>query len=72
MCCGQSGGQSRHLLLKLWLAEAKAYRVEAGSQKPEELGYRSPEREAWLTQGCKAPPPEPRAIHLLLTQAWIS
>lgn len=60
ICCGQSGGLSRHLLLKPWLAEAKACRVEAGSQMILRLQEHG-EKEAWPMQGRKAPPPELRA-----------
>lgn len=46
--------------MKPWLAEAKACRVEAGSQKI--LRLQEPgEKEAWPTRGRKAPPPELRA-----------
>lgn len=50
-------GLTRHLLLKPRLPEAKACRVEAGSQKI--LRLQEPgEKGAWPTQGRKTPPPE--------------
>lgn len=66
----ERGEQSRHLLLKRCLAEAKACREDAGSRK---RGYRSLEREkSDPHRVARHHPLSPEQTHLFLAQAWIS